>query len=137
MWAAQGSPPLTGVPGRAPSSGLPLLRSTLAAIARQIGLPASYAVTGTDINVMTDADLTEALHDRAVFARTAPEHKIRIVDLLQDQGEIVAMTGDGVNDAPALRAADIGVAMGQRGTDVAKAAADVVLTDDNSVALFH
>jgi Ca2+-transporting ATPase len=108
---------------------------TALAVARQVGLTAPYAVTGSELEAMTATELAQALDNQAVFARTAPEHKLRIVNLLQTQGEIVAMTGDGVNDAPALRAADIGVAMGQRGTDVAKAAADVVLTDDNFASI--
>jgi Ca2+-transporting ATPase len=108
---------------------------TALAVAQQVGLAAPYAVTGNDLDAMADTELSQALENQAVFARTAPEHKLRIVNLLQKQGEVVAMTGDGVNDAPALRAADIGVAMGQRGTDVAKAAADVVLTDDNFASI--
>lgn len=101
------------------------------AIARQVGIVASTAITGTELNQMTDGRLTAALQEDVVFARTDPEHKLRIVQLLQADGEVVAMTGDGVNDAPALKKADVGIAMGNRGTDVAKSAADIVLTDDN------
>ncbi|MDX2344843.1 MAG: HAD-IC family P-type ATPase [Acidimicrobiia bacterium] len=108
---------------------------TAIAIAHKVGLSAPFAVTGPELDVMTDTELAAAVRNQAVFARTAPEHKLRIVTLLQEQGEVVAMTGDGVNDSPALRAADIGIAMGQRGTDVAKAAADVVLTDDNFASI--
>jgi Ca2+-transporting ATPase len=104
---------------------------TALAIAKRIGLRVNNSLTGAQINVMTDADLLQALQDDVLFARTSPKHKLRIVSLLQDQGEIVAMTGDGVNDAPALKKADIGVAMGIRGTDVARSAADLILLDDN------
>ena len=104
---------------------------TALAIARRIGLPADRAVEGFELATMNDADLRNALDSNAVFARTAPEHKLRIVKLLQHDGHVVGMTGDGVNDAPALKKADIGIAMGLRGTDVAKGAADIVLTDDN------
>ena len=89
------------------------------------------AVTGDIINLMTDEELAEKINKYTVFARVSPEHKVRIVKAFQSRGEVVAMTGDGVNDAPALNAADIGCAMGISGTDVAKNAADMILTDDN------
>ncbi len=104
---------------------------TALAIARRIGLPATYALTGQELDTMDNTSLSEALENDVVFARTTPEDKLRIVGILQDQGHIVAMTGDGVNDAPALKKADIGIAMGVRGTDVARGASDIVLTDDN------
>src|SRR5690606_16520842 len=89
------------------------------------------AVTGAQIAEIDDADLRVIARDRDVFARASPEHKLRLVRALQAEGEIVAMTGDGVNDAPALKRADIGVAMGKRGTEAAKESADMVLADDN------
>jgi Ca2+-transporting ATPase len=104
---------------------------TAAAIARDLGLGPDGVVTGPEIDAMDDDALTRAVTGDAIFARTAPGQKLRIVHALQALGETVAMTGDGVNDAPALKRADIGVAMGQRGTDVAKDAADLVLLDDN------
>jgi len=109
--------------------------ATALAIAQRIGLPAKKAITGQDLNNMDDSRLDTLLSGEVVFARTTPEHKLRIVSLLQKQGEIVGMTGDGVNDAPALKKADIGIAMGLRGTDVAKGAADLVLTDDNFASI--
>ena len=106
---------------------------TAVAIAEEIGIfqEGSKAITGTDLVEMTDEALYRDVQDYAVYARVAPEHKVRIVKAWQSQGEIVAMTGDGVNDAPALKQADIGVAMGIVGTEVAKDASDVILTDDN------
>ncbi len=111
--------------------------ATALAIARQVGLDAERAITGADLAQMDDAALAEALKDRVLFARTTPEHKLRIVEALQREGEIVGMTGDGVNDAPALKKADIGIAMGIRGTDVATGAADIILTDDNYASIVN
>lgn len=91
----------------------------------------SHAVTGYELEKMDDAALAEAAVQYDIFARTSPEHKLRLVKALQEKGEIVGMTGDGVNDAPALKQADVGIAMGIKGTEVTKEAADMVLTDDN------
>ncbi|MFM8857075.1 MAG: cation-translocating P-type ATPase, partial [Actinomycetota bacterium] len=107
---------------------------TARAIGRELGLGRDgevIAVTGNDLNQMSDEELDARIDDIAVFARVAPEHKIRLVAALQRKGRIVAMTGDGVNDAPALKKADMGVAMGITGTEVTKEAATMVLTDDN------
>ena len=106
---------------------------TARAIAESIGLlkPGHKVHTGADIDQMTEEELCEEIRDTDVFARVSPEHKVRLVRALRTNNEIVAMTGDGVNDAPALKQADIGVAMGITGTDVAKETADMVLTDDN------
>ena len=100
-------------------------------IAAAIGLPKGRIITGPDLNHMSDDDLRRSVQDITVFARVLPEQKLRIVQALKSSGEIVAMTGDGVNDAPALKASNIGVAMGLRGTDVARESADLVLLDDS------
>jgi Ca2+-transporting ATPase len=104
--------------------------ATAAAIARQVGITGEV-LNGADLSRIEDDALGERLRGVGVIARVAPEHKLRIVQALQRRGEVVAMTGDGVNDAPALKAADIGVAMGTAGTEVAKEAATMVLTDDD------
>ncbi len=104
---------------------------TARTIARQVGINSSKVLTGNEIAKMSDADLKEALKDTFVFARVTPEDKLRLVRLLKENGEVVAVTGDGINDAPALKEAHIGIAMGTRGTDVAKEAASMILTDDN------
>ena len=104
---------------------------TAAAIGRELGLNAANPLTGEILEDLDDAALRQRVRETDVIARASPEHKLRLVASLQATGELVAMTGDGVNDAPALKAADIGVAMGHRGTDAAKEAADLVLTDDN------
>ncbi len=116
--------------------------ATATAVARRIGLtaaapvdPEQVAITGAEIADRSDAELDELVQRVAVFARVAPEQKLRIVAALQRRGEIVAMTGDGVNDAPALKQADIGVAMGIAGTEVARESADIVLTDDNFASI--
>jgi len=105
---------------------------TAKAIAAEVGLPTDTPViTGPDLERMTDDELYEIVQDTHIYARVNPEHKIRIVQALKRHGHIVAMTGDGVNDAPALKSADIGVAMGVVGTDVSREAADMILADDN------
>ncbi|WP_457744617.1 cation-translocating P-type ATPase [Sulfurimonas sp.] len=111
---------------------------TATAIAKEIGFVQkgySRVVEGSELNEMSDEELQNVVKETAVFARVIPEHKLRIVNALKANGEVTAMTGDGVNDAPALRAADIGVAMGITGTDVAKDSADLILLDDNFTSI--
>ncbi len=111
--------------------------NTARAIAEEIGLlqPGRQVMTGADLNKLTDAEMIENVRETDVYARVSPQHKMRIVQALRANEEVVAMTGDGVNDAPAIKQADIGVAMGITGTDVAKGAADMVLTDDNYASI--
>jgi len=110
--------------------------ATAAAIAAELGIAGdARVVTGPELVKLSDEALAETVREVSVYARVAPDHKLRIVQALQRQGAIVAMTGDGVNDAPALRTADIGVAMGVAGTDVARQAADIVLADDNYASI--
>lgn len=110
---------------------------TATAIARAMGLTRgeARALTGADVEQMDDAALREAVRSTDVFARASPEHKLRLVAALQANGEVAAMTGDGVNDAPALKRADVGVAMGHKGTEAAKEAAEMVLADDNFASI--
>ena len=108
---------------------------TAKAVAAQVGIDSASVLTGPEISAMDDPRLGEAVRTTSVFARITPEHKLRIVKLLKENGQVVAVTGDGVNDAPALKEAAIGIAMGVRGTDAAKEAADIVLTDDNFVSI--
>lgn len=112
---------------------------TAAAIGKMMGLTESKApaITGRQLEVMTDDELFQRVQKTSVYARVSPQHKLRIVQQYIEHGEVVAVTGDGVNDAPALKAAHIGAAMGRSGTDVAREAADMVITDDNFASIFH
>jgi P-type Ca2+ transporter type 2C len=112
-------------------------RNTAVAIARELGFygPDARALTGEDVDRLDDAELEGRVEDVAVYARVSPEHKLRAVRAWKRRGEIVAMTGDGVNDAPAVKEADIGVAMGITGTDVTKEVSDMVVTDDNFASI--
>lgn len=111
---------------------------TAVAIAKRLGMPinmssalGSPVLRGDQLDHMSESELAEAMNRVSIFARTSPDHKLKIIDALQRRGDVVAMTGDGVNDAPALKKADIGISMGKLGTDVAKEAADMILTDDD------
>lgn len=109
---------------------------TAKSIASEVGLSGKI-VTGEEMNLLTDQDLSAIIDDVAVFARVSPQDKLRIVDVLRRKGHIVAMTGDGVNDAPALKRSEVGIAVGMKGTDVAKEAADMILLDDNFSTIVH
>ena len=111
--------------------------ATAKAIAKELNIlgPEDKAITGQELDKIPQSKLERDIKDYAVFARVTPEHKVRIVEAWQKTGAVVAMTGDGVNDSPALKKADIGIAMGKNGTDVAKNAADMILTDDNFVTI--
>jgi magnesium-transporting ATPase (P-type) len=111
---------------------------TASAIARQLGMGDDIkAITGPELELMDEAAMRQAVAEARVFARASPEHKLRLVRALQANGEVVAMTGDGVNDAPALKQADVGVAMGMKGTEAAKQAGAIVLADDNFASIAH
>ncbi len=114
---------------------------TATAIARQVGIVDSsdadtMVIEGRELSAMTDEELYNQVQNVSVYARANPEHKLRIVRQLKAHGEVVALTGDGVNDAPAIKAADIGISMGLTGTDVAKEASDMVLADDNFATIY-
>lgn len=111
--------------------------ATAAAIAAQLHIGDGSALSGADIDQLNDHDLPAAIRSVDVFARTSPENKLRLVTALQADGHVVAMTGDGVNDAPALKRADVGVAMGKKGTEVAKETSEMVLADDNFASIAH
>lgn len=110
---------------------------TAEAIAEQVGIVDCKVLTGDQLDAMSDEELADVAPRVNVYARTAPQHKLRLVKALQSQGEVVAMTGDGVNDAPALKQADIGVAMGHKGADIAKESSDMVLADDDFATIVH
>ena len=112
-------------------------RMTARAIGAELGIGQGDVIEGFQIERMSDEQLTERINEVSIFARVTAEHKVRIVESLKKRGNIVAMTGDGVNDAPALKAADIGVAMGRTGTEVAKEASDMVITDDNFATIVN
>jgi P-type Ca2+ transporter type 2C len=114
-------------------------QATAAAIGRELGISADdkSVVSGRDLDQLSDAELTQQAEQIAVYARVSPEHKLRVVRALQARGHVVAMTGDGVNDAPAVKAADIGIAMGVTGTDVTRETAAMVLMDDNFTSIVN
>jgi Ca2+-transporting ATPase len=109
--------------------------ATAKAVGAEVGFDPEGAMTGAEVEELSAAELSDRVEEVEIFARVAPDHKVRILEALQDNGHDVAMTGDGVNDAPALRNADVGISMGVRGTDVAKEASDMVLQDDNFVTI--
>lgn len=111
--------------------------ATALAVAHMIGVPGVRVLSGEDLDGYHERELSEALRDVHVFARVRPEQKLRLVEALQSRGDIVAMTGDGVNDAPALKRSDVGVAMGQRGSDVSREVSDLVLLDDNFATIVN
>ena len=110
--------------------------ATAQTVAEVIGIPARRVMTGREIDNLSPEELRAAVRDVDVIARAAPEHKLKLVEAMKDGGEVVAVTGDGVNDAPALKRADVGVAMERRGSDVARELADLVLMDDKFATLF-
>ena len=114
-------------------------KNTAVAIAKELGIATdiSQSLTGAEIDELSDEQFTKNINKYRVFARVSPEHKVKIVKAFKEQGNIVSMTGDGVNDAPSLKFADIGVAMGITGTDVSKGASDMILTDDNFTTIVH
>ncbi|NMA84985.1 MAG: calcium-translocating P-type ATPase, PMCA-type [Epulopiscium sp.] len=114
-------------------------KNTAVAIAKELGIATSIeqSITGSEIDELSDEDFANKINDYRVFARVSPEHKVKIVKAYKSQGNTVSMTGDGVNDAPSLKIADIGVAMGITGTDVSKGASDMILTDDNFATIVH
>lgn len=109
--------------------------ATAVSVAKEIGIPSTNCLTGKEVSQASDKELVRLVQDTSVFARVTHEHKLRLISALKSDGEIVGMTGDGINDAPALRSADIGIAMGGRGTDVAREASAMVITDDNFVSI--
>lgn len=118
--------------------------TTAVAIGKSLGMPITAnsaigrsVIRGDELDHMSEEELAQAIATTSIFARTSPEHKMKIVRALQSRGDVVAMTGDGVNDAPALKKADIGISMGKLGTDVAKEAADMILTDDNFATILN
>ena len=111
--------------------------ATAQAIAEEAGLPSEKVVTGAQLELLSDAELNAVARDVHIFARILPEQKLRLVNAFKADGEIVAMTGDGVNDAPALKAAHIGISMGKRGTDVAREASSLVLLNDDFTSIVH
>jgi Ca2+-transporting ATPase len=110
---------------------------TAKAIAKEVGMESEHVITGAELDELSDKELEEVVEKVTIYARTSAQHKERILEALRKKGHIIAMTGDGVNDAPAVKKADVGIAMGKKGSDVTREASHIVLADDNFATIVN